>query len=318
MAKKNIKLSPEKTKNLKNDIYATLSSPNVNDFFENLIRKNSKNDTFEKALCAYIKAGLINPPAIVEQNNPYEDIKKDLLAGVTMQKSRPLFTISLGNNKQLTLDYKTDPDCDKIKEQIARLEEMYNNILKEINETKLNSDNKYALILAQMIFEDDKSNKDDEKEITKFLINRTYIQKTIVTNISSENINCEILMQIPEGSIPVDSDEYKIIEINPRVPASLRAAAISGVNFPEIIVSDAIGQELPKYDYLPGKVLRYMGIDLMWLLKSPRRFTSKPNWMRFLGKDIYYQDIYENDPSTWWTWLVEGLSKFNKRNKKLR
>ena len=85
-------------------------------------------------------------------------------------------------------------------------------LTKEINETKLNSDNKYALILAQMVFEDDKSNKDDEKEITKFLINRTYIQKTIVTNISSENINCEILMQIPEGSIPVDSDEYKIIE----------------------------------------------------------------------------------------------------------
>lgn len=115
-----------------------------------------------------------------------------------------------------------------------------------------------------------------------------------------------------------DNDEYKIIEINPRVPASLRAAAISGVSFPEIIVSGAMGQEMPKYAYVPGKVLRYMGIDIMWLLKSPRRFTSKPNWMRFLGKDIYYQDIYENDPSTWWTWLVEGLSKFNKRNKKLR
>ena len=85
-------------------------------------------------------------------------------------------------------------------------------LTKEINETQLNSDNKYALILAQMVFEEDKINNDDEKEPTKFLTNRTYIQKTIVTNISSENINCEILMQIPEGSIPVDSDEYKIIE----------------------------------------------------------------------------------------------------------
>ena len=85
-------------------------------------------------------------------------------------------------------------------------------LTKEINETQLNSDNKYALILAQMVFEEDKNNNDEEKEPTKFLTNRTYIQKTIVTNISSENINCEILMQIPEGSIPVDSDEYKIIE----------------------------------------------------------------------------------------------------------
>ena len=83
---------------------------------------------------------------------------------------------------------------------------------KEINETELNNDNKYSLILAQMVFEADKVNKDDEKEPTKFLTNRTYLLKTIVTNISSDNITCEILMQIPEGSIPVDSEEYKIIE----------------------------------------------------------------------------------------------------------
>ena len=65
-------------------------------------------------------------------------------------------------------------------------------LTKEINETQLNTDNKYALILAQMVFEEDKKNKNEEKEPTKFLTNRTYIQKTIITNISSENINCEI------------------------------------------------------------------------------------------------------------------------------
>ena len=84
-----------------------------------------------------------------------------------------------------------------------------------------------------------------------------------------------------------DNGEYKIIEINPRVPASLRAAAVSGVNFPEIIVSDTIGQEIPRYEYVSGKVLRYMGIDIMWLLKSPRRFNVKPNWLQFIGKDIF-------------------------------
>lgn len=115
-----------------------------------------------------------------------------------------------------------------------------------------------------------------------------------------------------------DNGEYKIIEINPRVPASLRAAAISGVNFPEIIVSDAMGQQMSQYEYTSDKVLRYMGIDILWLLKSPRRFKAKPSWLSFCGKDIYYQDIYKNDPSTWWTWLAEGLGKIGKRNKKLR
>ena len=116
----------------------------------------------------------------------------------------------------------------------------------------------------------------------------------------------------------LDNGEYKIIEINARVPASLRAAQVSGVNFPEIIVRDVMNQEVPAFVYQPGKVLRYMGIDIMWLLKSPKRFAAKPGWLRFFGKDIFYQDIFRQDPSTWWTWLAEGIGKITKRNKKLR
>ncbi len=116
----------------------------------------------------------------------------------------------------------------------------------------------------------------------------------------------------------LDNGEYKIIEINPRVPASLRAAAISGVNYPEIIANDALGIIVPEYKYNPGKVLRYMGIDIMWLLNSPNRFHANPDWLKFFGKDIFYQDIYKQDSSTWWTWLAEGLGKIKNRNKQLR
>lgn len=116
----------------------------------------------------------------------------------------------------------------------------------------------------------------------------------------------------------LDNGEYKIIEINPRVPASLRAAAISGVNFPEVIAYDTMAEKVPAQNYTPDKKLRYLGIDLMWFMKSPKRFKASPGWFRFLRKDIYYQDIFKNDTSTWWTWLAEGLSKLGKRNKKLR
>jgi len=115
-----------------------------------------------------------------------------------------------------------------------------------------------------------------------------------------------------------DNGEYKIIEINPRVPASLRAAAVSGVNFPQIIAYDTLGKEIPRFTYKPGKVLRYLGIDIMWLLKSPRRFSTKPCWLHFFGQNIFYQDIYGNDLSTWWTWLVEGIGKIGNRNKRMR
>ena len=115
-----------------------------------------------------------------------------------------------------------------------------------------------------------------------------------------------------------DNGDYKIIEINARVPASLRAAFISGVNFPEIILKDALCLDIPHYSYLPGKTLRYFGIDILWLIKSSKRFKTNPNWFRFFGKGIYYQDIYKQDSSTWWTWLIEGINKLSKRNKRLR
>lgn len=116
----------------------------------------------------------------------------------------------------------------------------------------------------------------------------------------------------------LDNGEFKIIEINARVPASLRGASISGVNFPEIIVNDVMGNEVPRYKYTPGKTMRYLGLDIMWFIKSPNRFRSTPSWFKFFGKDLFYQDIYKEDPSTWWTWLVDGVKKIGKRNKKLR
>lgn len=84
--------------------------------------------------------------------------------------------------------------------------------------------------------------------------------------------------------------EYKIIEINPRIPASVKAAAVSGVNFAEIIVCDLCGDSIPIYKYNPGKQLRYLGLDIAWFLASPKRWEATPNWFRFVDKDLHYQD----------------------------
>lgn len=84
--------------------------------------------------------------------------------------------------------------------------------------------------------------------------------------------------------------EYKIIEINPRVPASVRAAEVSGVNFPMIIVNDILNHEDISYNYIPNKQLRYLGLDLMWFFASNRRFIVKPSWFKFFGKNLYYQE----------------------------
>ena len=110
-----------------------------------------------------------------------------------------------------------------------------------------------------------------------------------------------------------DTFEYKIIEINPRVPASLRVAYVSNVNFPEAIVRDMMNEDVPNYNYKPGKTLRYMGLDILWLLNSPQRFSMLSSWLNFFGPNVYYQDIIGGDSSTWFSWLMEGMRKLVKR-----
>ena len=106
-----------------------------------------------------------------------------------------------------------------------------------------------------------------------------------------------------------DDGDYRIIEINPRVPASLRAAAISGINFPEQIVSDLLKGEYPLYDYKPGKYLRYLGLDIAWFLSSPRRWSSRPSWFKFIGRNIHYQEGGIKDLRAMLTSIVEGVKK---------
>lgn len=106
---------------------------------------------------------------------------------------------------------------------------------------------------------------------------------------------------------------YKIIEINPRVPASLRAADVSGINYPQIIVCDALGLDKPGMTYRAGVYLRYFGLDMMWFLKSNKRFKTNPGWFRFFGKDIFYQDLYKDDWKLSVYSLYDGFMKLFRR-----
>lgn len=103
--------------------------------------------------------------------------------------------------------------------------------------------------------------------------------------------------------------DYKIIEINPRVPASLRGAAISGVNYLEMIVTDLMEGTLKIYDYHTGKYLRYLGLDIAWFMASPHRWSCKPCWFKFFDKNLHYQEGGLHDIPAMWTSMVEGVKK---------
>lgn len=102
---------------------------------------------------------------------------------------------------------------------------------------------------------------------------------------------------------------YKIIEINPRIPASIHAASISGVNFPEIICRDLLNESPKKYNYQTGMQLRFLLMDFMWFFSSPDRFKKLKVWRRFFGDKLFYQDISYSDPFVFLAGIGDGIKK---------
>lgn len=84
--------------------------------------------------------------------------------------------------------------------------------------------------------------------------------------------------------------DYRIIEINPRVPASVHAAYISGVNYGKMIADDLLYNKKTTACYTPGMQLRFLGLDIAWFLASPARFKCTPSWFRFIGRRLHYQE----------------------------
>lgn len=95
-----------------------------------------------------------------------------------------------------------------------------------------------------------------------------------------------------------------IMEINPRIPACVRSAFKSGMDYATMIADMTLGKPLREYKYESGKRLRHLGFDALWFLKSPNRFKSEPSWFKFFGRNLYYQDWIRGDFSAffWGTW----------------
>ena len=90
--------------------------------------------------------------------------------------------------------------------------------------------------------------------------------------------------------------QFYLIDFNPRFPASLDAAYIAGINFPEIIINDLLYDNKISYIYRPGKELRFFAMDVMWFLFSKDRFICTPSWFKFIQKNLFYQDASLSDP----------------------
>ena len=101
-----------------------------------------------------------------------------------------------------------------------------------------------------------------------------------------------------------------IMEINPRVPACIKACVVSGVDFPNAIVNLSLGKTNNTYKYSPGKFLRYFSMDLLWLLKSDNSLKNLSTWFEnMFSKNHYIQDGSLLDPMPFIVGSFSGIIK---------
>lgn len=86
-----------------------------------------------------------------------------------------------------------------------------------------------------------------------------------------------------------------VMEMNPRIPACVRSAVESGMDYATMIADATLGHPLQHYSYTSGKSLRHLGFEVLWFLQSPNRWKTKPCWFQFFGRNIYYQDLSWQD-----------------------
>ena len=107
-----------------------------------------------------------------------------------------------------------------------------------------------------------------------------------------------------------ETGELLIMELNPRVPACVKCAIVSGVHWGQIIADGYLGLPQKQYDYHTGEYLRHLGFEVLWFLKSPNRFKTKPCWFNFFGRHIHYQDMSGwDDLKPFFTGTIRNVKK---------
>ena len=109
-----------------------------------------------------------------------------------------------------------------------------------------------------------------------------------------------------------DTGELLIMEINPRVPACIQMAMVSGINWAEIIVNGYLDKPQKTYEYKEGEYLRHLGLEMLWFKHAESRWNTNPNWFKFFGRHIHYQDMSDwTDPMPFIKGTIHNIRKMS-------
>ncbi|MBN2456504.1 MAG: ATP-grasp domain-containing protein [Sedimentisphaerales bacterium] len=113
----------------------------------------------------------------------------------------------------------------------------------------------------------------------------------------------------PRDNVP------KILEINPRVTAGIKIGFEAGIDYADLQLRLALGEDVPVIkEYKLGVVLRNLCLDILWYKysdKVARKSTVPPFW-RFFGSNIKYQTFRIDDPFPFIGFILGNLTKYTK------
>lgn len=94
--------------------------------------------------------------------------------------------------------------------------------------------------------------------------------------------------------IDKNTGEYKLLEINGRISASIRIGYILGYNISRQMMEMVYGQDVVQYPVNTqfDRYFRHFDTDFAWFLRSPDRFRARPSWFSWKNTTelLYYKD----------------------------
>jgi len=116
--------------------------------------------------------------------------------------------------------------------------------------------------------------------------------------------------------IDKETGQPKLLEINGRIPASVKLAFMCGFNISRQLLEMVYDEEVMRYPVNDkfGLYIRHFDTDIAWFLKSPDRFKAKPSWFSWKNtQEILYS---KDDKKPFYSNLLQKIFRYKETMKK--
>lgn len=112
--------------------------------------------------------------------------------------------------------------------------------------------------------------------------------------------------------IDKETGEPRLLEINGRIPASVKMAYMCGCNISRQLLEMIYNQDVIQYpeNQKFGMYIRHLDTDIAWFLKSPYRFKAKPSW--FSWKNTEEILFSKDDPLPFFAHFLQQTMRYRK------